>query len=256
MENAIEIANLYYHNLFANLSLCIKKNSFSVLAGPNNCGKTTLIRILNRELITEEDIEIMDQEINIYPIDFYSKLVSCIIPMEKIPQEINIEEELHLYSQNTKEIEAILKGLKIKKIIRKKIKDLPSKEFILYQIATTLIQKPSIILIDTISSYFTKKEMKDILSFLKEYQEARKITILYIARDLEESLIADDLYIMNEGKIALQGKPLEVLEKDNIINKIGLSIPFMIDLSVKLKDYDLIDKIELDKDRLVDKLWK
>ena len=191
MENAIVIANFNYHNLFANLSLCIKKNSFSVIAGPNSCGKTTLIRILNRELITEEDIEIMDREINIYPIDFYSKLVSCIIPLEKIPQEMNIEEELHLYSQNNQEIEMILKGLKIKKIIRKKIKDLPPKEFVLYQIATTLIQKPSIILIDSISSYFTRKEIKEILSFLKEYQEARKKTILYVARDLEESLIAD-----------------------------------------------------------------
>jgi hypothetical protein len=29
----------------------------------------------------------------------------------------------------------------------------------------------------------------------------------------------------------------------------------MIDLSVKLKDYDLLDEIELDKNRMVDKLW-
>ena len=29
----------------------------------------------------------------------------------------------------------------------------------------------------------------------------------------------------------------------------------MIDLSVKLRDYELLDEIEMDKDRMVDKLW-
>ena len=56
--------------------------------------------------------------------------------------------------------------------------------------------------------------------------------------------------------MALKGTPLEVLKHDNIINKIGLDVPFMVDLSVKLKDYDLIDGIELDQDRMLDILWK
>ena len=43
---------------------------------------------------------------------------------------------------------------------------------------------------------------------------------------------------------------------DNIINKIGLNIPFMIDLSVKLRDYDLITDIETDYDRMIEALWK
>ena len=51
-------------------------------------------------------------------------------------------------------------------------------------------------------------------------------------------------------------EPLKVLEKDNIINKVDLDLPFMIDLSSKLRDYDLIKEIELDKESLINKLWK
>ena len=47
-----------------------------------------------------------------------------------------------------------------------------------------------------------------------------------------------------------------MLEKDNIINKAGLELPFMMDLSVKLRDYDLIKDIELDMEKMVDNLWK
>ncbi len=256
MKNAITIANFYYHNLFENFSLTVENNSFVVLSGPNNCGKTTLIRILSREIITEEAIEVMGENINTYPIDIYSKLVGCVIPMEYFRKEINLEEELYFYNNNQKEIDWIIKGLKIKRMIHKERKELNSKEFILYQLATTLVQNHPLILIDTISSYFSDKEMRSILSFLKEYQEKKKMTIFYVARNLKEALLADTLYIMSDKKIFLKGLPLEVLEKDNILNKIGLNLPFMADLSIKLKDYDLINNIELDKNRMVNILWK
>ena len=54
----------------------------------------------------------------------------------------------------------------------------------------------------------------------------------------------------------IEGNPIEIVEKDNIMNKAGLNLPFMIDLSVKLRDYELINCIEQDKDRMVDLLWK
>ena len=48
--------------------------------------------------------------------------------------------------------------------------------------------------------------------------------------DLNETLYSDYLYIINDSKIIIEGNPIEVLEKDNIINKAGLNLPFMIDL--------------------------
>ena len=45
------------------------------------------------------------------------------------------------------------------------------------------------------------------------------------------------------------------MKEENILNKIGLSLPYMADLSVKLIDYDLLDNIENDIEELVRKLW-
>ena len=44
--------------------------------------------------------------------------------------------------------------------------------------------------------------------------------------------------------------------KKPVVSTIGLNIPFMIDLSVKLRDYDLITDIETDYDRMIEALWK
>ena len=256
MEKAIQIANFYYQHLFHNLSLTVEKNKFVVITGPNNCGKTTLARILSREIITENDIEILGRDINYYPVDIYSKIVGCVIPMEQIPSEMNIEEEMYFYSEDSEEIDWILKGLKMKRIIHKNMSELTAKEFVLYQLAVSLVKNPMILIIDDIYSYFKESEILSILSFLKEYQEEKEMTLLYIARNLKESLLADILYIIGEKRIFLKGLPMEVLRKDNVLNKIGLGLPFIVDLSVKLMDYDLLDDIVLEKDRMVDVLWK
>ena len=95
-----------------------------------------------------------------------------------------------------------------------------------------------------------------MIEFLKSIQQSNEITIIITTIHLEESLLADYLYIIGDKKIALSGEPITVLANDNKINKLGLSLPFMMDLSVKLKDYDLIKEIELDKDRMVESLWK
>ena len=74
--------------------------------------------------------------------------------------------------------------------------------------------------------------------------------------NLEDTINCDYIYVIDNNVIAVEGKPIEVLEKDNILNKLGIDLPFMMDLSVKLKDYDLIDNIEVDYDRMIEALWK
>ena len=104
--------------------------------------------------------------------------------------------------------------------------------------------------------YLTEKETKEVIEFLKKQQNEREITVVITTIHLEESLLADYLYIIGNKSVALEGQPIEVLQNDNKINKLGLSLPFMIDLSVKLKDYDLIKEVEIDKNRMIEKLWK
>ena len=252
----ITLQDFCYEDLFEDLNLFIAKNKITVVSGANNCGKTLLLRILNREIVTSNVVLIDNREMNQYTIDEYSKLVQCIIPLEITYEEPTIEEEMLYYNDNKEEIEKIIKGLKLKRSVHKKIKALTTKEIVLSQIAIALIKKAPIILLDNLRMYLTEKEVKEIIEYLKKIQKEREITIIITTIHLEESLLADYLYIIGNKRIALEGKPLEILENDNKINKLGLSLPFMIDLSVKLKDYGLIKEIELNKNRMVENLWK
>ena len=256
MRNIILMKDFYYENLFEQLNIVIPKNRLVAISGHNNCGKTTLMRILNREIITDNIVLINETDINDYLIEDYTKLVQCVIPLEVIWELDTLKEELDFLTTNSERIDDIVTNLKIKKIINKHNKEYTNKEIVLSQLAIALIRDPKILLLDSIGNYFTKKEMNEIIQFLKEYQKQNDCTIIMTTIHLEETIHADYLYIIDDKKIVLEGTPLEVLEKDNFINKIGLSLPFMIDLSVKLRDYDLIKHIELDKNRMVEELWK
>ena len=53
MTKIIEINNFSDDKLFENLTINVEKNTITTISGANSCGKTTLMRILGREIITE-----------------------------------------------------------------------------------------------------------------------------------------------------------------------------------------------------------
>lgn len=257
MNRFLEIKGLKNNNL----DISIEKNTISTFSGANNCGKTTLIRILSKLLDCESEITLENKKISDYKLEEYNEIVKSVIPKEITFDEINIEEELYNkcyleYKEKEQIINYIIKGLKIKKILTKDIKTLNSREITLTQIAIALINKPRLLLIDSLDIYFNLEDQKTIINFLKDYISAYGLTVVITTTDLEISLETNYLYIIDKGDLVLSGTPQEVLQKDNVINKIGLNIPFMIDLSVKLRDYDLITKLETDYDRMIEALWK
>ena len=144
----------------------------------------------------------------------------------------------------------------MKSISKVKFNELTKKDIIFSQIVIALASNPQVLLLDCISNYLTSYDIKKLYKFFKEYQDNYGLTVISTTNRLDDTLYSDYLYIISDGNVYLEGEPLEVLQKDNVLNKLGLNIPFMIDLSVKLRDYNLIDNIELDRDRMVDILWK
>ena len=145
MTKIIEINNFSDDNLFENLNINVEKNKITTISGANSCGKTTLIRILNREIITDSNILLNNININDYTISEYISLVQTVIPFEIVFQENTLEKEIKNLS--------LVKGLRIKSILTKNIKELTIKEKLLAQVAIALDLKPQLVLLDNIFIY-------------------------------------------------------------------------------------------------------
>lgn len=261
----IEIKELNYKNIFQDLNLIIEENKITAISGPNNAGKTTLIKIINT-LITTENSVFYNQT----PIEQINKNklfteMGIVMLEDKIEfNNFTVEEELfnileNLQTDQKKKIikyQKIVKLLKIEEILTRDPNSLNRNEKMKLLLATALLSSPKILLIDNVCTLMSKIETKEILEIIKELNKKEHITIVMTTDNLNEVIEADYLYIINHGKVVLEGQPLEILKEDNKISKIGLDIPFMIDLSVKLNDYNLVDDLILDMDGMVDTLWK
>ena len=260
--NIIEINNLTLPYSFNNFSITFEKNKLSIISGPNNCGKTTLIRTLDSQIATKNQIFLGTVGLEHYQVTDLALKIKTIIPNEYSFDTSTVEQEIvttlikRFHSVKRSIIKEIIKKGKLTKYQKSNPNTLSYFQKLKLYLCICLIQKPEVLLLDDVFVKLTESEKQELMSLIIEYRSENEISIIMTVSNLEDSLSGDYLYIIKDSKVVLKGKPIDVLEKDNVINKIGLELPFMIDLSVKLRDYELITNIETDMDRLVNILWK
>ena len=260
--NIIEINNLTLPYAFNNFSITFEKNKLSIISGPNNCGKTTLIRTLDSQIATKNQIFLGTVGLEHYQVTDLALKIKTIIPNEYSFDTSTVEQEIvttlikRFHSVKRSIVKEIIKKGKLTKYQKSNPNTLSYFKKLKLYLCICLIQKPEVLLLDDVFVKLTESEKQELMSLIIEYRSENEISIIMTVSNLEDSLSGDYLYIIKDSKVVLKGKPIDVLEKDNVINKIGLELPFMIDLSVKLRDYELITNIETDMDRLVNILWK
>lgn len=263
MNSIITIKNLNYKDILKNINMNIKENQLVAISGSNKCGKTTLIKILSGLLESKETILLEKHALSSLSQNEVDKKVGFVIPSINMPflfktveQELKfILNDLEADKENRKKrYQKIVSIFKLRGITKKDPNQLYPFLKIKVLLALAVIKKPKVLLLDDIFAILRPKEIKEIIDILNVLK--KELTIIMTTNHLEQTLYCDYLYILNEGSIVLKGLPLEVLQEDSLLNKMGLSLPFMVDLSLKLKYYELLDKIELDMDRMVNTLWK
>lgn len=269
MANILEIKNLDYKygktTIFKDFSLAVEEGSYVGIAGNNNSGKTTLIKIISGLLPSKNAVTIGYSYVDSTRIHDNSKRLGVVFGssfnsflFDDVYKEMAFPlENLNIpVDKIEKSVIELAKTFGISKLLDKKTIDLTNSEKQEVQLVISLLHKPDILLLDNPFSMMNKKTKDRIMGALKKYQKENKLTIILATTNLEDVLDTDYLYILNDGDIIIEGKPLDVFEEDTILNKLGFSLPFMVDLSLKLKFYELLDNIEVDMNRMVDVLWK
>lgn len=85
--------------------------------------------------------------------------------------------------------------------------------------------------------------------------DKKNIHFLNITSNMEETLYTDELKVYYHGRVMLEGATINVLKEEKILNKLGYSLPFMVNLSYRLMENNIIDSVFLDEEVLVNKLW-
>lgn len=269
MSNILEINNLNYKygktTVFKNFYLSVEEGRYIGVAGSNASGKTTLIKLISGILPSCDSIMVGYSYVNSNRIhdhsrDFgvvFGQNLNCFL-FDDVYKEMAFPlENLNLdVSEIEKTILDTASSFKINKLLDKKIIDLTNSEKQQLLIAIATLHKPKILLLDSAFTMMDRKTKKQIKDTLINYKKSFNITIIETTSNLEDVVDSDYLYVIGNGGILIEGKPLVVFREDSLLTRIGLALPFMVDLSLKLDFYELLDHIETDVYRMVDDLWK
>lgn len=265
----LEIKNLTfrYKNKFIydDFNLNIERGAWVTIAGPNGAGKTTLVKILAGLLKTYSNITIFNKPLNkknLYDIrkeiGFVFDTPDNYFACETVEDELAFSLENMAVAPKTikHKINEVVEKLKLKNLLKENPYNLSGGEKQKVALACALMLEPRILVLDEALLMVDINERKEILELLKEYNKGKRVTIISFTHNLDEAIYSDRLVILNDGIIVVDGAFPEVFSEELVMRKIGLEVPFGIELSQKLRVYNIIDDLELDLERLVSLIWK
>lgn len=245
--------------IFDNLNFTLRKDKTLSIVGTGACGKTTLLKILNGELDYEGSITINGLEVKE---ENFLELRKCIAVIFRDTSFITdvVKNELRFSLENINEDPAIIKEkineineyFGINKLLNKNIDSLSINDKTLVKILSYALIEPSYIALDDLLDDLNLRTKILLLNYLN----SKNILLINVTTNMEDVLYTDYVLCLYKGISAIDGKTLDVLENEKLLKRLGLSLPFMVDLSIQLKLYGLINKIYLNKEAMVKNLWK
>lgn len=269
MNNILEIKNLSFSygnkEIFNNFNLQINEGDFTTITGLNGSGKSTLIKIIVGLLPHEGDVFVDGIKLNPYNLKDIRRKIGVVFEYsdesfvaDTVMDEIAfVLENINLSKEEIKsEVYDIAIKLGIENLLEKNPYELSNGEKQKVAIASVLVSNPKILILDEALTKINNLERDEILKIIKEHNQKNNMTVINVTHDMEESIFGNKIIVLNKGKIVLNGEKELVYKEENVFSKLGIDLPFMVKLSIKLQYYGLTDRVILNMDEMVDEVWK
>lgn len=239
MENIIEIKNLSFkYNttkaIFSDLNLTIKKGEITTLLGKNGCGKSTLIKLLSKNIANYTgNIFLENKELKSYSLKELATKLSIVYQNNITPQEITVfdmvsfarlpYQNIFFYKQTKEDIEKINFALKETDLIDYKntiVSELSGGQLQRVYIAMCLAQDTEIIILDEPTTFLDIKYQKSIMKLVKQLNQELGLTIIMVLHDINQAITySDNIVALLDGKIVKTDKAHTLLNEE-LLNKI------------------------------------
>lgn len=102
-------------------------------------------------------------------------------------------------------------------------------------IAGIVAMKPKCIILDEPTAMLDPSGRKEVISVLHELNEKENVTIILITHYMEEVIDADRVFVMDAGKIMMEGTPRQIFSNVEHLKQLRLDVPQVTELAYELK---------------------
>ncbi len=232
------------------VSLNIHAGEFIAILGHNGSGKSTLAKHMNAILNPTEGTIWVDgkdtsKEENVWDIRQTAGMVFQNPDNQIIGQVV--EEDVGFGPENmgvpTKQIwervEESLKAVGMYKFCKFSPNKLSGGQKQRVSIAGVLAMHPKCIILDEPTAMLDPNGRKDVIRAVRALNDVEKVTVILITHYMEETIYADRVFVMDGGKVAMEGTPKEIFSQVEKLQELRLDVPQVTLLAHELRKQGL-----------------
>ena len=193
------------HTAVKDINLEFKKGSFNAILGPNGAGKSTTISMLIG----------LKRATNGQIIYAPNTRIGVVFQASVLDEKLTVKENLAIRAQQYKgikggRVEDLINQLGLTAFQKQLYGTLSGGQRRRVDIARALLSKPDILFLDEPTTGLDIQTRKSIWDLLYRLQRDEGMTIILTTHYLDEAAEADQLYIIDHGKVIAQGSAAEI----------------------------------------------
>ena len=228
------------------VNLDIKQGDFVAILGHNGSGKSTLAKHMNAILYpTEGTIWVDGKDTKDEDVLWDIRQTAGMVfqnPDNQIIGQV-VEEDVAFGPENmgvpTKEIwervEESLRAVGMYEYRKNSPNKLSGGQKQRVSIAGVLAMHPKCIILDEPTAMLDPNGRKEVIRAVRALNEVEGMTVILITHYMEEIIHADRVYVMDSGKIAMEGTPREIFSQVERLKSLRLDVPQVTLLAYELQ---------------------
>lgn len=222
-----------------NISFEIKRGSWTSIIGHNGSGKSTIIRLINGLLVADEKddsyIEVDGTKLDDDSVwDIRDKVGVVFQNPDNQFVGATVADDVAFGLENRgvprtemlKIVPEAIKAVDMTEYTDTEPANLSGGQKQRVAIAGILAIKPKIIVLDEATSMLDPEGRDKILGIVQQMKQEYDLTVIAITHDIDEANMADNIIVMNDGKLITQGNATKVFSQVKLLKEIGLDVPF------------------------------
>ena len=243
----------------------MEKGSFVAILGHNGSGKSTLSKLIvgllekNKGQIFFDDEE-MDKK-TIKKLQTKTALVFQNPDNQFIGATVEddiafgLENKCFPHDKMQEEINHFAESVNMLDYLKKEPSNLSGGQKQRVALAGALVLRPEILILDEATSMLDPKGKSTVRKIIDRiHQENPELTIISITHDIDEALLADQVFILSKGKLVKSGKPQDILRDEKSLLELKLDMPFIYRFEKKLSEMGINSQAE-NINQLVEDIW-
>ena len=241
-----------------------KEGQFIASLGHNGSGKSTLAKHLNAILMPTEGSVWVDGKNTSNPDELWNVRQSAGMVFQNPDNQIIgtvVEEDVGFGPENLgvptdeiwQRVEESLKAVGMIEYRHHSPNKLSGGQKQRVAIAGVVAMEPKCIVMDEPTAMLDPVGRREVLKTVHKLRKQKKVTVILITHYMEEVVDADKIFVMDHGKVVMEGSPKEIFSKVDELKSYRLDVPQVTILADELRKRGLdIPKGILRKEELVE----